>query len=176
MQVEIRTRSIGGSSRVSSSTQSFQKVGRRREKGNQKVKQGQRIVSMEWRRNIEDRDRLECIHIHWPTWGPHKGHPPPTPYPPTDKSAIPPAWLEHELSPLFSALAWHPGLKDESGMAPAVDMAPGHTTDSTSTLVTVDRCGLAEVWSAGFWCASECRDSRESTCHRLLSETGNDIS
>ena len=71
-----------------------------KEKGNQKVKQGQRIVSMEWRRNIEDRDRLECIHIHWPTWGPHKGHPPPTPYPPTDKSAIPPAWLEHELSPL----------------------------------------------------------------------------
>jgi len=27
---------------------------------------------MKWRRNIEDRDRLECIH--WPTWGPHKGH------------------------------------------------------------------------------------------------------
>lgn len=70
----------------------------------------------------------------------------------------------------FQSTRLHQGLKDENGMAPAVDKAPGHTTVSTST------SHRRPLWSAGSSCSRVCvRVSRLSSVYVMVSETSNDM-
>ena len=70
----------------------------------------------------------------------------------------------------FQSTRLHQGLKDENGMAPAVDKAPGHTTVSTST------SHRRPLWSAGSSCCRMCvRVSRLESVYVMVSETSNDM-
>jgi hypothetical protein len=89
-------------------------------------------------------------------------------HPPTDKSAIPPAWRSGSSTSYlrFPKHSPAPRVKDESGMAPAVDKTPGHTTVSTST------SNRRPLWSVGFSCCRMCvRVSRLESVYVMVSET-----